>query len=195
MAVVTALRRAGCDRVAVEVDGAAWRVLPAEVVLKARLRVGSTLDRPTLRLLRRELRRAEALAAAARALAVSDHSERALTEKLARRGIAPAVRAEAIRALERSGLVDDRRAASSRARALAERGYGDAAVVADLERRGIDSAIIEQALAALQPETDRAALVVGKRGAGPRTARFLGSRGFSPEAVEAACGVDFANDP
>jgi hypothetical protein len=60
---VTALReRRG--HVAVELDGQAWRTVPLEVVVRAGLAVELELDRPRLRLLRRELRRAEALAAA-----------------------------------------------------------------------------------------------------------------------------------
>jgi SOS response regulatory protein OraA/RecX len=195
MATVTALRRAGPNRVAVEVDGAPWRTLPAQAVLNARLRVGAALDRPTLRLLRRELRRAEALAVATRILATSDQSALALRKRLERRGIEPRVRQETVQVLERSGLVDDRRTAAARAQALAARGYGDAAIAADLERRGFDRASAAAALAALEPESERAAEIAAHRGTSPKTAHFLASKGFSDEAVEAACGVDFANDP
>ena len=63
MPSVTALR-ARRGRVEVEVDGSPWRTLPLEVVGRSGLLVGLELDRPRLRLVRRELRRAEALAAA-----------------------------------------------------------------------------------------------------------------------------------
>ena len=195
MRTITALRGAGPNGVAVELDGAHWRVLPTEAVVKAGLCVGLGLDRSALRTVRRELRRSEALAAATRALAVREHSTHALTEKLERRGIAPSTRVDAVETLRRSGLLDDTRAATSRARSLAERGYGDAAIAADLDRRGVDAELAADALAALEPESARAAAIAAKRGRGPKTARFLASRGFGEDAVEGARDVDFANDP
>jgi hypothetical protein len=41
----------------------------------------------------------------------------------------------------------------------------------------------------------RAERVVAARGPGPRTARYLASKGFGEDAVEAALGAGFANDP
>jgi regulatory protein len=195
VAVVTALRAQPCGRLAVDLDGAAWRTLPAEPVLRAGVRVGYELDRPTARRLRRELRRAEALVVAGRALRTHDQSARGLEERLRRRNVAPDARREALEALERAGLVDDRRFAASRASALAGRGYGDAAIAADLERRGIARDATADALAALAPEAERARELVATRGAGARTARFLAARGFGGDAVEAAFGADFANSP
>ena len=130
-----------------------------------------------------------------RALGARDQSRRALRAQLARRGIAPQARAAAVSVLARSGLLDDRRAAHTRAQRLAERGYGDAAIAADLERRGIDRELAAEALAGLEPEADRAVAVAGRRGMSPQTGRFLAGKGFSREAIEAACGADFANDP
>ena len=195
MAVVTALRAQRPGRVAVDLDGAAWRTLPAEPVLRAGLRVGVEIDRPTARRLRRELRRAEALAVAGRALEARDLSAQRLEERLRRRKVAPEARREALKALERAGLVDDRRVAASRASALASLGYGDAAIAADLERRGVPREASVEALRALAPEADRARKVVAERGAGTKTARFLASKGFGEEAIESAFGADFANRP
>ena len=124
-------------------------------------------------------------------LAARGYGDAAIAADLELRGIGPDVAALALGELE----PEAGRAARSRALVLAERGYGDMAIAADLERRGIDPALVEQALASLDPEADRAAALVGKRGASPRTARFLAGRGFGDEAVEAACGADFANDP
>jgi SOS response regulatory protein OraA/RecX len=189
---ITALReRRG--RVAVELDGAAWRMLPLDAVARAGLTVGLALDRPTLRLLRRELRRTEALELAGRALCDRDLSERALAQRLERR-VAPATRDEAVRALTRAGIVDDRRLAHSRATGLAQRGYGDAAIRHDLRRRGVDSAQIDEAIANLAPEAARASSIVDRRGRGPRTARHLAARGFSDDVVESALGRGFATE-
>jgi SOS response regulatory protein OraA/RecX len=190
---VTAVRQ-GHDRVAVEVDGAPWRTVPIEVAVRVGLVEGLELDRPRLRALRRELRRAEALQIATRALRDRDLSRRAVADRLARHS-PPTARDEALATLERTGVVDDRRVASARAAALAERGYGDQAIRHDLGARGLEPAEIERALASLEPEAARAAGIVARRGAGPKTARRLAARGFGEEAVEAAAGGGFANYP
>src|SRR5205823_1389860 len=80
----------------VELDGAAWRVLPLEVVGRAALRVGGELDRARARAVRRELRRHEALATSASALRRRDLSTRRLEQRLERRAIPPAERARAV---------------------------------------------------------------------------------------------------
>jgi SOS response regulatory protein OraA/RecX len=195
MPVVTALRAQPRGRVAVELDGASWRTLPTEPVVRAGLRVGCELDRPTARLLRRELRRAEALAVAGRSLRARDISVQALEERLERSGVPRELRRDVVRALEGAGIVDDRRFATARAAALAGRGYGDAAIAADLDRRGLAADLSAEALAALAPEAERAREAAAERGRGAKTARFLASKGFGEEAIEAALGADFANSP
>jgi len=192
---VTALRDDRRGRVAVELDGAPWRSIPVEVVARAGLSQGRALDRAALRLLRRELRRAEALAVAGKALKARDMSEKRLVERLRRAAVAPAVLDESVRILARAGLLDDDRFACNRAESLAGRGYGDGAIRHDLERHGVPAELVEGALERLEPETDRAKRIVERRGGGAKTARHLVSRGFGDEAVELASGVDFANDP
>jgi SOS response regulatory protein OraA/RecX len=190
VAVVTALRSAGRGaKVHVDLDGVHWRTLPLEVVVRAGLSAGCTLERDQLRLLRRELRRHEALQASAAALRHRDLSGQELEARLRRRRVAPAGRAEVLSALRSAGLVDDERVARSRARALADRGYGDAAICADLERRGIDATAVEAAVTELAPERERAAALIEKRGGGVRTARLLARRGFTEDVVEAAMAV------
>jgi SOS response regulatory protein OraA/RecX len=192
---VTRLREDRRGRVAVELDSVPWRTLPADVVVRAGLREGRTLDRPALRLLRQELRRAEALAVAGRALRRQDLSERAIAERLTRAAVAPAAVEESLAVLSRAGLVDDVRYAQTRAERLAERGYGDAAIRHDLEGRGIAPEPIRLALESLESEARRALRIAERRGPGGRTARYLASKGFGEEAVEAAAGADFAPDP
>jgi SOS response regulatory protein OraA/RecX len=190
MTTITALRAKGHSRVAVELDGGPWRTVPAEVVVRAGLAVGRTLDRPALRLLRRELRRSEAITAAARALRSRDLSSTGLAQRLERANVAPAVRVESLAVLGRAGLVDDARFARTRAAALAERGYGDAAIRLDLERQGIETELRDEAIGALEPELMRARAVVARRGDGPRTARFLAGKGFAEESVAVAIDAD-----
>jgi SOS response regulatory protein OraA/RecX len=192
---VTRLRDDRRGRVAVELDGTPWRTLPVDVVARAGLVEGRALDRPALRRLRQELRRAEALMVAGRALRRQDLSKRAITELLARASVPPAAVEESLAVLVRAGLVDDARFARTRAAGLAERGYGDAAIRHDLERKGVAPEPIQHALESLDAEAERARRLVKRRGPGASTARYLASKGFGDEAVEAAAGVDFASDP
>jgi SOS response regulatory protein OraA/RecX len=182
--VVTALRARGPGRVAVELDGALWRVLPVEAVVVVGLAVGRGLDRVTARALGRELRRLEARGAALRALRARDHTTASLEQRLAARGTKPALRRETVAAAERAGLVDDERFAFGRAALLAGRGAGDLLIADDLERHGVPPELSHRAIAALEPEATRAERLVGRRGASVKTLRFLGSKGFSEETLE-----------
>jgi SOS response regulatory protein OraA/RecX len=182
---VTRLHERRHGRVAVELDGRPWRVLPTDAVVRTGLVVGCRLDRDRARKLAREVRRARALTAATRSLAAGDRSRRALGERLARAGHPAAAREAAIAALDRSGLLDDARLAQNRAERLAERGYGDAAIRVDLRRRRFGEEAAEQAVAALEPEQDRAACLLERKGLTPQVVRRLASRGFSRETLDA----------
>jgi regulatory protein len=186
--LLTGVRRARPGRVALEVDGRPWRTVPDEVAVGCGLAPGTELDRPLLRRLRRELRRAEALDAAAKALARRDHSARRLRERLERRGIRMPAAEGAVAALAGVGIVDDARLARARARSLAARGWGDAAVADRLEREGLPADLVREALAELEPEAVRAAAVAA--GASDRRAawRLLARRGFATESAEDALG-------
>ena len=181
---VTGLRERKRGRVAVELDGQPWRVLPADAVVRAGLAVGQPLDRPRARELAREIRRASALARATRTLATSGRSRGELERRLARAGHAPGARAEAHATLDRAGLVDDSRLAQTRAELMARRGYGDAAIRADLRKRLIPAEAAAQAVSALEPELDRARRLQERESNGPKTLRRLASRGFSRETLD-----------
>ena len=195
MPTVTALHERRDGRVVIDVDGAAWRVVPSDVVVRTGVRVGVALERSVLRELARALRQADALDVAGRALRARDRSQVELETRLAERGISARDRTAALAVLLRAGLVDDDRVARSRAGALADRGHGDAAIAADLEGRGISPEAVSEVLESLPPECDRAAAIVARRGNGAKTARYLAARGFGEDAVEAAAGADFAPDP
>jgi SOS response regulatory protein OraA/RecX len=152
--------------------------VPDAVVLGAGLTSGMTLDRPVLRRIRGELRRADALRAAFRALERSDISSRRLEERLERAADRPTAR-DVAASLRRSGLLDDERTARIRARRLAERGWGDAAILVRLEAEGIGEADARAAVAELEPERLRADGVPATR---------LAARGFSPETIEDVVG-------
>ena len=169
-------------------DGRRWRTVPAEVVLRVRLAPGVVLDRPVLRRLRRELRRAEALALAARALERRDLSRSRLDARLAGAGLTPAEREAALATLEQAGLVDDGRLVAARAEALAERGWGDAAIAARLEAEAVAPELVRNAIAGLAPEADRASLLVGGYADRRKAAVLLARRGFDEDAIEVAVG-------
>jgi regulatory protein len=185
MPVVTALRSAGRHRVAVEVDGAPWRVLQLEPVVAAGLEVGMELDRERARRLRRELRRVQARDAALDALRHREHTEATLRARLDRRQLDPRERDAAIETMKRAGLVDDARVARGRAAALAARGSGDLHIRDDLERRGVVREQIDEALGAIAPELERVRAIVAREGASARTLRRLAAKGFTPESLEA----------
>jgi regulatory protein len=184
MTTVTALRAAH-GGIAVELDGVPWRTLAAAAVLEAGLTPGAELDRPTARTLARALRRQRAEALALRALARRDRSRASLDARLAHADVAARDRADVLARAERAGLIDDERFAATRARQLAERGAGDMLVLADLERHGVDERVAREAVAALDQEAARAANIVARRGATAKTLRYLGSRGFSEDSLEA----------
>lgn len=180
MPVITALRERTRGKIEVSLDGSPWRLVPADAVVRAGLCVGRSLDRETARTLARELRRSEALGVALRALRHRDLSRRRLEERLAGRGSPGVARADAMGALERAGLVDDRRVGEQRARALAERGYGDAAIRAALEAESLPV----DALESLEPEPERARRLLAARGGGAKGLRRLAARGFDQATLE-----------
>jgi SOS response regulatory protein OraA/RecX len=128
----------------------------------------------------------DALDAAARALTGRDRSEAGVLEVLRRKGVPEDEAGEAVETLRRLGALDDERFAQAGAVSLAERGFGDAAIAFRLEREGVTRELAERAIAALEPEAERALRLAARRGATAKTARWLASRGFSSDSVEAA---------
>lgn len=182
--IVTALRVSGPGRVAVELDGRPWRVVPLEAVYAVGLAVGNTLDRQTSRRLNRELRRLDARARALRALRAREHTVASLDRHLAAGGTSASVRREAVAAAQRAGLVDDARYAAGRADLLARRGAGDLMIADDLARSGVASEVARLAIGRLEPERERAAAIVRSRGLSPKIARQLAAKGFSEVTLE-----------
>jgi SOS response regulatory protein OraA/RecX len=174
VATVTALRERPRGRVDVELDGVPWRTLPADAVVRSGLLVGRALDRTAARTLARELRRSSALTRATRALTHRDRSQAAVRHRLTAAGIPGQAADDAIATLERSGILDDARAAATRAQGLAGRGYGDAAVRLTLEEEGFSGEALEAAIGGLRPEHERAGAFL----AAGRSQRWLAARGF-----------------
>jgi len=186
---LTAVRRTRPGRVALEVDGRPWRVVPDDVVVSCGLHAGIELERPLLRDLRRALRRSEALEAAVRTVSRSDVSRRRLRQRLDARGIASPEAEAAVETLASAGVVDDERLARARARSVAERGWGDAAIAARLEQEGLPSEAVTLAIEELPTERERALALVAGEADRLAAWRLLGRRGFAAETVEDVLGV------
>jgi len=185
---VTGLREVSSREVIVELDGHAWRSFPALVVARTGISVGTRLERSDLRLIRRELKRQQALEAATRMLARRPLSRALLEERLDRRGVAPDAREEAIEALERARYLDDRSYALARARALTESGWGDAVIRFRLGSEGVGDELIEEAVDTLPPEVERAGSLASKEDKRERLLAKLKRRGFSFETIELVAG-------
>src|SRR5215204_5688230 len=128
--------------------------------------------------------RPDAVEQALRALRYRDRSTAELDTRLEQHGIDAEEREQALETLERLGYVDDERFARTRAEQLAARGSGDALIRHDLQTRGLAAEVVEAALAELEPERERVARIVARRGRSLKTARFLASRGFGEDAHE-----------
>lgn len=184
MPEITGLREVSASDVLVELDGAPWRKIPLSAAARAGLSVGKRLERDDLRLLGRELRRAEALTKATRMLARRPLPRALLKERLEKKGVAPVALEEAVQVLEQAQYLNDRSYALERAKSLAERSYGDAAVRYILEQERVGLELIEEALAALEPELERARTLALADSDQKRLFGRLARRGFSYETVE-----------
>jgi regulatory protein len=132
----------------------------------------------------------DAVESVLRALEHRDRSSAQLERRLTEAGFGPEDRERALETLQRPGLVDDARFARNRAESLAARGAGDALVRHDLAAAGVHGELAEDAIARLEPELERAQRIVRKRGASPKTARYLHGRGYSHDVVSAAVATD-----
>ena len=128
----------------------------------------------------------EVMDCALRALRHRDRTEREVEEHLRVHGFSNDDGARALATLRRTGLVDDARFAHARASSLASRSAGNALVRARLCEAGIATELADDAIDALETEAIRASRVVTRRGASPKTARYLYGKGFSEDAVSAA---------
>lgn len=132
---------------------------------------------------RPEVTRNDAFETALRALRSRDRTVAELAVRLERDGVGEEERTDVLDRLDRAGYVDDGRFARRRATELAERGSGDELIRDDLERRGIAAELVEAAIESLEPEPQRVARIVERRGRSAKTVRYLAARGFGEEAL------------
>jgi regulatory protein len=126
----------------------------------------------------------DALDQALRALRHRDRSAAEVDRYLESRGVSNDEREAALETLVRTDLVDDRRYAERRAQSLADRGAGNALIRHELARAGLDPDTVDDALGSLRSERERVDEIVTRRGASPKTARYLAGKGFSYDVVE-----------
>lgn len=129
---------------------------------------------------------ADAVQAGLGALRYRDLSEHELERKLDERGFTEEECAHAVATLRRTGVLDERRFAENRARSLASRGAGDGLIRHELERTGVAGDLVEEVVALLEAESIRARAIVTRRGASPKTARYLLGKGYSSDVAAEA---------
>jgi len=133
----------------------------------------------------------DALEQALRALRHRDRSAAEVDRHLEMRGVGEAERRSVLESLVRTGLVDDRRYAGTRASSLADRGAGDAFIRHDLISAGVGAEVVEEALLELPRESERAKVIVARRGASARTGRYLAGKGFAEDVVRAVVAQSY----
>jgi regulatory protein len=143
----------------------------------------------------------KALSAAYRFLARRSHSQEELRVKLLNKGFAPAVTAQVIEVVARQGYVNDEQASLQWAISLVEkRCWGRHKVMAYLLRKGIARELIERVQKQIWQEFDESAVAraalkkqyarAKDRPSVEKMARFLKSRGFTPEAIYRNLDID-----
>lgn len=129
-----------------------------------------------------------------RLLAAREHARSELERKLLARGHTAEAVAEALDSLSGEGLQSDHRYVEALVRSRRERGYGPLRVREELRQRGIDPALVRPWLEQDEAWMQSLREARDKRFGSARPAsaaelarqmRFLGRRGFPPEAIRA----------
>ena len=134
-------------------------------------------------------------------LARREHGRGELLDKLTRFGFDPDVAEEAVTRLVEDGLQSDARFAEAFVRSRINQGKGPARIRADLRERGLEGGAVELALEEADEDWYALARDVRLKKFGPDTPsefrekakqmRFLQSRGFEPDQIQAAVSAIF----
>ncbi|MFQ5702539.1 MAG: RecX family transcriptional regulator [Gemmatimonadales bacterium] len=130
----------------VEVDGARFASVPAEVVLEMRLSRGLTLDDGLRERLSHAADVSAAYQVALRMLAAQPRAVNEMLQRLRQRGHRMPAVSEAVGRLEVRGLLDDVKFARNFARVRLSRGHGPPRILSDLLARGVDRKIASRAI-------------------------------------------------
>ena len=134
-------------------------------------------------------------------LARREHGRGELLDKLTRFGFDPDVADDAVAQLIEDGLQSDARFAEAFVRSRINQGKGPARIRADLRERGLGGSAIDLALEEADEDWYALARDVRLKKFGPDTPsefrdkakqmRFLQSRGFEPDQIQAAVSANF----
>lgn len=130
----------------VEVDGARFATVPAEVVARLGLVKGLELDDGRRAKLAYAADVEGAYRVSVRMLGARPRAVNELLWKLRERGHNPSAAAEAVGRLEDQGLLDDARFAEHFVRVRSDKGHGPGRLIADLLARGVDRRVAERAV-------------------------------------------------
>ncbi len=177
----------------IEVDGARFASLPAEIVASLSIRTGEQLDQERLATLTRVADVEAAHQVAMRLLANRPRAVKDMLRQLRHRGHNPSAAAAAVGRLEANGLLNDLEFARHFTRVRSGKGHGPLRLISDLLARGVDKRLAERAVYEtieaedIDPQTQARALVEKRSGQlgdlPPETKRrrllaYLGRRGF-----------------
>ncbi len=177
----------------IEVDGARFASLPAEMVVSLGIRTGEQLDQERLATLTRVADVEAAHQVAMRLLANRPRAVKDMLRQLKNRGHNPSAAAVAVGRLEANGLLNDLEFARHFTRVRSEKGHGPLRLISDLLARGVDKRLAERAVYEtieaedIDPQAQARALAAKRSGQlgdlPPETKRrrllaYLGRRGF-----------------
>ena len=177
----------------IEVDGARFASLPAEIVVSLGIRTGEQLDQERLATLTRVADVEAAHQVAMRLLANRPRAVKDMLRQLRNRGHNPSAAAAAVGRLEANGLLNDLEFARHVARVRCGKGPGPLRLISDLLARGVDKRLAERAVYEtieaedIDPQAQARALAEKRSGQlgdlPPETKRrrllaYLGRRGF-----------------
>ncbi len=177
----------------IEVDGARFASLPAEIVASLGIRTGEQLDQERLATLTRIADVEAAHQVAMRLLANRPRAVKDMLRQLRNRGHDPSAAVEAVGRLQANGLLNDLEFARHFTRVRSGKGHGPVRPISDLLARGVDKRLAERAVYETMEEEEidpqaQARALAEKRSAQlgdlpPETKRrrllaYLGRRGF-----------------
>ena len=177
----------------IEVDGARFASLPAEIVASLGIRTGDQLDQERLATLTRIADVEAAHQVAMRLLANRPRAVKDMLRQLGNRGHNPSAAAAAVGRLEANGLLNDLEFARHFTRVRSGKGHGPLRLISDLLARGVDKRLAERAVYEtieaehIDPQAQARALAAKRSGQlgdlPPETKRrrllaYLGRRGF-----------------
>jgi regulatory protein len=177
----------------IEIDGARFASLPAEIVASLGIRTGEQLDQERLATLTRIADVEAAHQVAMRLLANRPRAVKDMLRQLRNRGHDPSAAAAAVGRLEANGLLNDLEFARHFTRVRSGKGHGPLRLISDLLARGVDKRLAERAVNEtieaedIDPQAQARALAEKRSGQlgdlPPETKRrrllaYLGRRGF-----------------